>query len=218
MVKAARSRERRQESAKLRDCIMSALQEYIEPQEDASGRWWSPLWHVVRSCKGHRSLRSLDGMGSWSLVRRLVPIHHFLRADSRLSSEDDVAAAWIGAWDKIRYLPGETELALELREADESPVLPPRDRGSGYARFLSLCAALARSLQADDSQIVPEIIIPIERWGLLLGVRAMTVSQWRQWAQADGVIELAQKHSYAKRTAAVYRVNLNRLPSVRGTL
>jgi hypothetical protein len=134
-----------------------------------------------------------------------------MAADSCLENEEDVAAAWASAWDKIRYLPGETLLDAALREADDNPVAPPRDRSQGYTRFLSLCAVLARTREG-------QIIIGIERWAELFCVRPNTLSTWRQWAVQDGILQMTRAHSHAARRATEYHVLLDGLPPVRGTL
>lgn len=192
--------------------IYKALESYSEPKLEDGDLWWSPLWHVVREAKAHPLLRNLDGIKSWNLVQQAVEIEAFMDADSRLSGEEDVAVAWARGWDKVFYLPDETLLDVALREANENPVAPPRERTKGYARFLSVCAALCRLC---ERQV---ICIGIERWGELLGVRPMTVSEWRVWGVQDGVLEVTREHSHAARRAREYRVCVDRLTMLRGTL
>jgi len=209
-VRAARNSRERAQWAELQQLILAALDDYIEPEDHSGTDWWSPLWQVVRTCKAHPLLQDLDGFESWSVVRRLVPLDRFLRADSRLDGEEDVAASWATAWDKIRYLPGEKLLDAALREAEANPVMPPRERTPGYSRFLALCAALARGREG-------QISIGLEKWADQLGVNFKTVSAWRQWAVEDGVLVLTREHSHVSRRAAEYFVVLDRLPLVRST-
>ena len=145
--------------------------------------------------------------------QRLVELarNKLQNAPRRAADEEDVAAAWASAWDRIRYLPGETLLDAALRDADNSPVVPPCERTPGYGRFLGLCAVLAR-LRGE------EISIGVERWAELLHVRPNTISIWRQWAVEDGVLQLIRPHCHPARRATEYRVLLDRLPPVRGTL
>jgi hypothetical protein len=204
-------RELRAQIEDLRSFLLTELENYLEPTSFEAGAWWSPLWHVVRASKVHPSLQERDGFESWRAVRNIVPLKFFLEADSRLADEEDVAAAWASAWDRIRYLPGETLLDAALRDADNSPVVPPCERTPGYSRFLALCAVLAR-LRGE------EISIGVERWAELLHVRPNTISIWRQWAVEDGVLQLIRPHCHPARRATEYRVLLDRLPPVRGTL
>lgn len=188
--------------------IREALDAYREPDEQTMKRgreWWSPLWQVVRAVKGYCRDMGLDGFDSWRQVRTLVGVKRFIDADSRLLCEEDAAAAWADAWEKVRYLPGESLLEAALRGANANPVSPPRDRGPGYALFLALCAFLSR-------QNGEAIGIPLERWAELLNVRTMTMSTWCQWAVADGILALTCQYSHARRRAREYRVSLDRIP------
>src|SRR5579859_3337990 len=129
----------KQERIELRDLVLNALDEQRCMNEDydpGSGQWASPLFHTVRTVKGVLNDKGLDGMDSWELIRSLVPLEPILDASATLhgycpATEDDAAAEWASAWDKIRYLPGESILDAALRQAASDPVAPPRDRGSG---------------------------------------------------------------------------------------
>ncbi len=212
MNKAASHSHRTSGLDELSRFIYKALESYSEPELGAGEPWWSPLWHVVRQSKAHPLLQNLDGIESWNLVQQAVEIKAFMEADSRLLGEEDVAVAWARGWDKVFYLPDETLLDVALREANENPAAPPRERTKGYARFLSVCAALCRLCGH------PEISIGVERWGELLGVRPMTVSDWRVWGVQDGVLEVTREHSHAARRAREYRVRGDRLTMLRGAL
>lgn len=215
---AEQQRDRQAEiENELRQIVLKALEEYVEPESTDGTGWHSPLWQVVRTVKGAFEWKNVDGLKSWRTVSSVVEVENFIEADSRLFDEEDAAAAWANAWDKVRFLPGETLLDAALREADANPVVPPRDRGKGYGRFLSLCAMLARECPTAPCGF-GEICIPVERWGELLDVRPNTVSVWRQWAIQDGALELSQPHSYSGRRAAEFAVRFDILPPVRGTL
>jgi len=209
----------------LRDLILDALREYVEPAHDPAlthgNDWWSPLWQVVRAAKSHHRLRDLDGYGAWRIVRRAVNVEDLQSADSRLADEADVATAWADAHDRIRYLPGETLLERALEFANAYPVAGPRDRGPFYARFLSLLAGYTRLRQTDDPINKYDwdlVAAPVQRWAEILGVQPNTMSAWRRWAVKDGILAPHTPHSHAGKRAAQYTVSLDRLLPVRGRL
>jgi hypothetical protein len=203
----------KQERIELRDLVLNALNEQRCKNEDydpASDHWASPLWHAIRTVKGVLDYQGLDGMESWELIRSLVPLDAILDASATLhgccpETEDDAAAEWASAWDKIRYLPGETILDAALRQADLDPVVPPRYRGDGYARFLAVCKVLASGQGG-------KIAIPEEKWAALLRVRVMTISQWRKWAVNDGILTVSCPHSRANKRATEFQADLAKVP------
>ena len=205
-------RQRRALADDLGRLILRGLATYREPDDTSGADWWSPLWQVVRTCRDHALLRDCDGEQAWRVVRSLVPPDAWLTADSRLGNIEDVGAAWASAHDKVRFLPGETMLDTALSHAEANPVVPPRDRGEGYGRFLALVAAVARRRRNEPAAI------PVERWAALLGVRPNTVSVWRRWAQEDGILRLARPNRHAARRAAEYYVASDLLVPARGTL
>ena len=119
-------RQRRALADDLCSLILRGLATYREPDDTSGTDWWSPLWQLVRACRGHPLLRDCDGEQAWRIVRSPVPPDAWLTADSRLGNIEDVAAAWASAHDKVRFLPGETMLDTALSHAEANPVVPPR--------------------------------------------------------------------------------------------
>ena len=152
----------------LQGLLGEAIGNYQEPENDD---WRSPLWDVARKLKKHLDLRRLDGFTAWNELRRHIPWEDLGVPDSRLhgASEDDVCAAFVSAWDAICYAEGEGLLSIALSQAERQPVMPPRNRGRGYGRFVSVVFALAELVEPEpDSRQV--IAIPQNRWAKVLGV------------------------------------------------
>lgn len=132
---------------------------------------------------------------------------------------EDARANFLGIWDKVRTLPNRSPLDHALELAERRPINFPDSSclkvdTEGYRRFVSL----AGWLQVTRGNA--PILLPVEKVGGRLGVKAMTVSRYRDWGELDGFLSKVAEHRFRSRpspsgersTATEYRFDVSRVP------
>jgi hypothetical protein len=206
-----------------------AFAEYVARAADAhNGRagddpeWHSPLFGIVRLLKAHpqvtgatprEAFREVDRVvRSWAGGRGQDPWERWF-----LVGREDAEAEFLGAWDKVRYLPGYSPLRCALGHARIAPLRlkeeVARERPAGYPLFVSLAGWL-RVGMGDRN-----ILLPVEEVAELLHVRPVTVSRYRRWAKADGYLKEVRPHTFRGKgkggAATEFRFNVAWFPCLR---
>jgi hypothetical protein len=168
-----------------------------EVQRDLHG-WVSPLFHFIRYAKAHGDLRNKTAKAAFANVEKTV--RSWNRQELKGGkcpwrvwfklSRDDAETEFVGAWDAIRYLPGDTPLQGAWEQARCGCNLPDSiaaKRPEGYAKFIALAAQL--QVEMGDRNI----FLPVEEVAEVMDVTTTTVSRYRRWAIADGFLVEVKK-------------------------
>jgi hypothetical protein len=107
---------------------------------------------------------------------------------------DDAEAEFLGAWDKIRYLPGYSPLRCALEHARHTTLRLKEEvaqkRPAGYPLFVTLAGWLQVGMGDRD------ILLPVEEVAELLHVQPVTVSRYRRWAVLDGYLKEVKPYEF----------------------
>ncbi|MFY9936156.1 MAG: bifunctional DNA primase/polymerase [Silvibacterium sp.] len=169
-------------------------------------KWMSPLFTFVRLLKGRTEL---SGMTSFEAVERVEKELAELSPDdpweSLFEMTSDPRAEFIVDWDQAHSSTNEDALARAWTEAQQSPVTPPRKISKSYCLFLSLAAALQRTVGMNSS-----IALPQTRIGEMLGVEQTMVSRYIKIAERNGLL-VRTKRCTPHQLAAEYVLDLAKL-------
>jgi hypothetical protein len=115
----------------------------------------------------------------------------------------DARAEFIDLWSKIRYRPGHTPLQQAFDSARKLRLIVPDDirerrpccaskqrDESDYEFFIGLAGHL-QVVMGDKP-----ILLPCREVAEILRVSPITISRYRNWAQADGFLKLTKIHSF----------------------
>ncbi len=184
-------------------------------------KWQTPLFFFVRAVKTHPNLRGLEVAEVFEQVDRVVQTwgrakgknvcgwQHFF-----FISKEDASAEFLGSWDKIRYLPGESSLDQALQQAQETPLRLPKEiigkRSERYPAFVSLAGWL--QVVVGDGNI----LLPVDKLADLLQVEPMTISRYRGWAVQDNFLKEVKAYHFKGKgqrgRATEFRFNVARVP------
>jgi len=161
----------------------------------ASSKWSSPLFGFMRQVKAHPELRDAKESAAFNLIDDViqtwrVPVGDRRRRDPGCHwwhwfgiSSDGAEAEFIGAWDKIRHVPGDDPLASVWAAAQRTNTVLPdsitQPRPGGYKKFIAF-AALLQSEMGERN-----ILLPVERLARLMGLEPVTISRYRRWGVED---------------------------------
>lgn len=179
--------------------------------------WQGVAFTFTRYLKGHPGLRHLDSRDAGDVVDRLLTEMFPDAADPWVELLGDADSAggncepfdhFTHCWDIVKHPIEEAPLDQAVRLAAEHPVALPQYRSprwEPYRRFVSI----SRWLQfAQDGE---NIFLPVRKFGELLGVSPMTVSNYRTRAEQDGYLVRVKEH--VRHRATEYRFNLEALRS-----
>lgn len=186
-------------------------------EEDSLRGNWNPydgyrtaLWtftRAMRSCYTERAeaeavffrvQEEIERRGGWDVL------------DTDLTAED-IYFEFISNWDRVRYKIGETPLGNALGKAKAFPLVPARASRhreflASYSRFISIAGWLQVTM-GDRS-----ILLPVGKLSETLGVAPMTITRYRQTAEADGLLSIVKQHTYSKGEATEFRFNVAAFP------
>jgi hypothetical protein len=183
--------------------------------------WHSPLFGFVRLLKAHpqvtgatpqEAFRTVDlVVRSWAGARDKDPWERWF-----LVGRDDAEAEFLGAWDKIRYLPGYSPLRCALEHARHTAfglkAEVAQKRPAGYPLFVSLAGWL--QVGVGDRPV----LLPLEEVGELLNVLPSTVSRYRRWAVEDGYLKEVKPYEFRGKgkwgKATEFRFDVSRFKSL----
>jgi hypothetical protein len=195
--------------------------EYLREAVKEFKRWWveeaeewqaETLFQFVRLVKSHPSMGQVDGAAACDAIAKVFRVWAKGRKELRSADlwavflefeEADAVAAIIDVWDRVRYLLGQDPLDVAMELARRVPLNSEGDSRKWtreYDQFLSLAGWLQVAMGNRS------ILLPVERVGELLGVKARTVSRYRDWACADGV--LVKVKGACKGRAAEFQFNV----------
>jgi hypothetical protein len=189
------------------------LLEFIRAAIDKNGlefacrsKWRSPLFIFVRLLKGRSEF---SGMTSFEAVERVEKELAELSPDdpweSLFEMASDPRAEFIVDWDQAHSSANDDALARAWAEAQHSPVTPPRKISKPYCLFLSLAAALQRTVGMNSSIALPQV-----RIGEMLGVEQTIVSRYIKIAELEGLL-VRTKPCTPHQLAAEYILDLGKL-------
>jgi hypothetical protein len=164
----------------------------------------SPLFHFCRLVKAHPDMEAVTARQALKRVEQVLRGWRGGIPEGRKGMGD--WEAWFGvaredaqveildAWDKVRYLPGQTPLDNALRSARECPLVLRDEetarRADGYPLFVSVAGWLQVAM-GDRA-----IMLPVELLAKALGVKPMTVSRYRRWAVEDGYLHEVRPYEF----------------------
>jgi hypothetical protein len=155
--------------------------------------WRTPLFEFCRLAKAHASLA---GLRAKLAIKR---VEAWLRTQRTnwtsfvgIADEDQGRDEFRGTWDKIRCPAGSDPLAAAVEKARKNPITIPEDwrYSNGYVLFVAVAAWLQ---QAQPDQ---PILLPCRKLAKLMGVSAMQISRYREWAVEDGLLIVTKASRY----------------------
>ena len=190
------------------------LGRYVGPAVDEHNRHWgedpirweSDLFYFVRLLKRHPELARATAEQAFKKVGKVMSAWRDHQkdpdADPWLSwlhlAPADAHAEFVDGWDKARYLPGHTPLEAAAERARRQPLKVPAGSVRAWAREYEQFLSVADWLQVTMGD--RPILLPVEDLGILLGVQKITVSRYRKWAQADGLLKEVAASTYDQKT------------------
>ena len=120
--------------------------------------------------------------------------------------EEEAFVEFVYDWDKVRYRMGGGPLDNAMELAELHPVRPPHGKKRGlvnYGRFVSIAVWLQYVM---GDRIV---MLPCEKLAEILGVCPMTITRYRSLAEKQGLLQIKREHSYGRRRATEFRINLD---------
>lgn len=165
-----------------------AAAESVAAVEDGTRAEWSLPFDLARLVRAHPHAARHKPL---TVARRV-----YAAADltGLFPDEEDFAVQFSRAWNKVRLLPGENPLATAARFAADAPLGLRAEHADevtdGYRRFVSLAGWLCVVVGKGS------IKLPCRQVAEALGVRAMTVSCYRQQAIEHGYLTLRKEHRY----------------------
>lgn len=198
----------------LADYVFAAA-EQNEAALEYADTWQGVAFTFTRYLKGHPDLRDLNSREAGDVVDQLLtemfpdaedPWVRLLGAADSAGNYCEPFDHFTHCWDIVKYPIEEAPIDQAVRLAGEHPVSLLQyhsPRWAPYRRFVSIC----RWLQfAQDGE---NIFLPVRKFGELLGVSPMSVSNYRSRAEQDGFLVRVREHD--RRRATEYRFNLEAL-------
>jgi hypothetical protein len=195
--------------------LSPAISAYRDHRAQNRDKEWQGIFYFIQLVKAHPSVATVQGKTAFRRVDRAI-------RQSRPSSwehwlgvtRDDAEAAFIDAWDKIRYFPGRTPLGNAHEQSARSPLRLNKEtkerRSDGYERFISLAGWLQVGMGDRP------IMLPCREVGDLLSVQPMTISRYRKWAKEDGFLREVKGAKFGGRhgegEATEFRFDTSRFP------
>jgi hypothetical protein len=183
------------------------LHDFVRAAIDKNGldfacrqKWLSPLFVFARSLKGRGEFAASEG---YRAAQTLDPVLTDLfgapdpwqRAFGDISG--DPRAELIRTWDCVQSSSDGDALTIARESALRFALRPLRSYSSLYSEFISMVGHLQRQ------QPGQAVAIPIKRIGILLGCHHTMVSQYRRWAEGEGILTKTAEYT-AKQWAAEY--------------
>jgi hypothetical protein len=128
---------------------------------------------------------------------------------------EEIYLEFVCNWDAVRYRIGETPLENALAKAEAHPLQPRR--ASKYPEFLarySKFVSIAGWLQVTMGD--RSVFLPVGKLSQILGVQPMTITRYRQTAEADRYLRVVKEHAYSKGLATEFRFDVSRFEILRG--
>ncbi|NJL26890.1 MAG: hypothetical protein HC897_02905 [Thermoanaerobaculia bacterium] len=196
----------------LSEYIQFAAAKNQEALEYAEG-WQGGAFTFTRYMKSHPDLAGhssqevgdlLDGILAKMFPQADDPWVELLGDTDSQGNACDPFEHFAHSWDAIRYPLGEAPLEQAIRLADEHPVVLPGHRSrrwEPYRRFIAICRWLQFACDGEN------FFLPVRKFGEILDVPIMTISNYRKRAERDGYLVLVKEHEGRKATE--YRFNLD---------
>jgi hypothetical protein len=159
--------------------------------------WQSNLFTFLRMVKAHSDMGNKSGAQAFGAVEQqlktftncpktVCPWKFYLGV-----SREDAQVEFLDAWDKVRYLAGLNPLNVAIERAKRVPLGlnqgKVRSFTAGYQDFVSIAGWLQTAMGNKP------ILLPVHQLAERLGVVAMTISRYRQWAIEDGYLRQTGK-------------------------
>ena len=211
----------------LHEFVLFAVEEQKRAWEASDGGpWQSALWRFTRLLTAHPDLQGLEPYAALGKVKAAMrkaqkglpesdprregdPWVMFLEHDA-----DEAEHEFQHVWDKVEIPPGGEVLPLALARSRACELGIPaefrRRHSKDYRRFISLAGWLQVIVGAEP------IVLPVKRIAELLGLKShRNVSNFRQWAVADGLLEEVCKGSKAAKMAGAFVFDVESFPVLR---
>jgi hypothetical protein len=192
--------------------IVSNREEMDRQEEER--RWaGTPLFHFTRLIRSHPSMAGKTARQAINAVERVFRDWGYSPCDGWEEwlevDREDAHAEILDVWAKIRYDVGCDPLQHAWRQAQAHPAtIPPRavrNYTHSYDQFLQLVGWLQVLEGARP------ILLPTERIGGLIGLKARTVGRYCAWAIEDGFLARVKPARYTEQRAAEYLYDVGRV-------
>jgi hypothetical protein len=172
------------------------------------------LWTLTRVVKSHFTEKADADAVFWELIEPEIERRGGWEILDVWLDVEEIYFEFVCNWDAVRYKIGETPLGNALEKAEAHPLRPRRSTRypeflARYSRFVSVAGWLQVAMGNRP------ILLPVAKLAVMLGVKPMTITRYRQTAERDGYLRVVKEHSYSKSRATEFFFDVTRFEVLR---